>query len=156
MSQSASQKDAAAGKENLKDRLKTDGRHLAGEARASAARLAGNQRDAVSGYLSDLAMAAAAGGENLDASGHPRSAAVVVRTAGEVDNFARRLEDRAPSEIWGDVEDFARAHPALVFGAGFALAFGVTRFLKSSAPEVGGEREDAAEWHQAEPLQSSG
>jgi len=96
--------------------------------------IAGNQRDALSDYLSTLAAAAVAGGEELDDAGYRRSAATVAHTAGELDGFARQLRDRAPSELWEDAEDFARQHPALVFAAGFALAFGVTRFLKSSAP----------------------
>jgi len=61
----------------------------------------------------------------------------VARTADEVGGFAGRLRGREPGELFADIEDFARDHPALVFGAGFAVAFGVTRFFKSSSEEDG-------------------
>ena len=155
MESSAKKNPADAGRAGLKDKVRSEGRELAGEAKSSAARIAGSQRDAVSGYISALARAAAAGGESLDSSGYPRSAATVVHTAGEVDNFARRLQTREPGEIWHDVEDFARKHPALVFGAGFAVAFGVTRFLKSSTPEVGTGPEDGPAERKGAAPQSS-
>jgi hypothetical protein len=156
MMERASNKDSAdAGKAGLKDKVRSEGRVLAGEAKSSAARIAGRQRDAVSGYISALAMAAAAGGETLDASGYPRSGATMLHTADEVDNFARHLETREPGEIWHDVENFARKHPVLVFGTGFAVAFGVTRFLKSSAPEAGTGPEEGPTERKGDTPQSS-
>lgn len=135
MSESAAKTASATdGAPGLKEKIRSEGRHFAGEARSQASTIAGNQRDALSNYLAALANAAVVGGEDLDGAGYARSAATVVHTAGEVDDFARRLRDRQPSEIWKEVEDFAQAHPVLVFSASFALAFGVTRFLKSSAP----------------------
>ncbi|GAB4371214.1 MAG: hypothetical protein Kow00114_31960 [Kiloniellaceae bacterium] len=117
--------------------LKREGRQVAEEARAAARRLACDQRDALADYVAALADAAGRGAEDLNAAGYGRSAASVARTADEVAGFAERLQAREPGELWQDVEDFARAHPALTFGAGFAVAFGVTRFLKST-----GEAED--------------
>lgn len=112
--------------------IKREGRQVAGEARAAAQKMASDQRDALADYVSALADAANRGADDLDSKGYRRSASTVARTAEEVEGFARRLHQREPGELWEDVEDFAREHPALVFGAGFALAFGVTRFLKSS------------------------
>ncbi|MGF1594834.1 MAG: hypothetical protein ACFCUW_16250 [Kiloniellaceae bacterium] len=113
--------------------LKREGRQAAEEARTAAERLARDQRDALADYVAALASAGDRGAEDLEASGYPGSAAAVSRTAGEVEDFAGRLRARAPGELWADVEDFARDHPGLVFAGGFALAFGLTRFLKSSA-----------------------
>lgn len=112
--------------------IKREGRQVAGEARAAAQKMASDQRDALADYVSALADAANCGADDLESKGYGRSAATVARTADEVEGFARRLQQRAPGELWDDVEDFAREHPALVFGAGFALAFGATRFFRSS------------------------
>lgn len=112
--------------------IKREGRQAAGEARNVAQKMACDQRDALADYVSALADAASCGAEDLESKGYGRSASTVSRTADEVEGLARRLQQRAPGELWDDVEDFARDHPALIFGAGVALAFGVTRFLKSS------------------------
>jgi hypothetical protein len=120
--------------------IKREGQHVAGEARAAAQRMASDQRDVLADYVAALADAASRGAEDLKDSGYPRSAAAVSRTAEEVGGFAERLHAREPGELWNDVEDFARDHPALVFGAGFAVAFGIGRFLKSS----GNRDEDGA------------
>lgn len=112
--------------------LKREGRQVAEEAKSTARRVACDQRDALADYVAALADAAGRGAEDLEASGYTRSAAGVARTADEIGGLAERLQEREPGELWLDVEDFARAHPALTFGAGFALAFGVTRFLKSA------------------------
>jgi hypothetical protein len=113
--------------------VKREGRQAAEEARDAAQQFARNQRDALADYVAALASAGERGAEDLEASGYRGSAAAVARTAGEVEDFADRLRARAPGELWADVEDFASDHPGVVFAAGFALAFGVTRFLKSSA-----------------------
>lgn len=115
--------------------LKREGREIAGEARTTAYRMACDQRDALAGFVGALAGAAGRGAEELEGSGYARSAAAVKRTADEVGGLAGRLQQRQPDELWEDVEDFAREHPVAFFGAGFALAFGFMRFLKSAAPE---------------------
>ena len=113
--------------------LKREGRQVADEARSVAQQFASDQRDALADYVAALADAASRGAEDLEGAGYGRSASTVSRTADEVGDFAKRLQAREPGELWENVEGFARDHPALVFGAGFAVAFGVTRFLKSSA-----------------------
>ena len=143
MTDSASQERAEASA--LKDAgaaIKREGRQAAGEARAAAQKMARDQRDALADYVSALADAASHGAEDLDAKGYGRSASTVARTAEEVEDFARRLQQREPGELWDDVEDFARDHPALVFGAGFALAFGVTRFVRSGLESHDDDRSD--------------
>jgi len=115
--------------------LKRESREIVGEARSAAYRAACERRDAFAGYVSALADAANSGAESLEGSGYERSAAAVRRTAGEVSGLVERFQHREPDDLWSDVEDFARDHPVVVFGASFALAFGLTRFLKSGAPE---------------------
>jgi hypothetical protein len=117
--------------------LKREGRQVASEAKAAAQKMAAGQRDALADYVAALAEAAALGAETLEEAGYGRSASTVARTADEVGGFAKRLQDREPGELWNDIEDFAREHPALVFGASFAAAFGITRFIKSSATSTG-------------------
>lgn len=115
--------------------IKRESRELAGEARSAAYRAACEQRDALAGFVSALAEAANSSAESLENSGYGRSAAAVRRTAGEVGGLAERFQRRDPDELWADVEDFARDHPVVLFGASFALAFGLTRFLKSGTAE---------------------
>jgi hypothetical protein len=117
--------------------IKREGREIAGEAKSAAYSVAREQRDAVAGFVSALVGAASRGADELEESGFARSAAAVRRTAGEVSGLAERLQQRDPRELWSDIEGFAREHPAVVFGAGFALAFGVARFLRSGSPEDG-------------------
>lgn len=112
--------------------IKRESRELAGEAKSSAQRVVRDQRDALADYVSALAEAAWRGADSLESSGYAGSAAAVKRTAGEVGGLAERLQQREPGVLWEDVESFARDHPAVVFGAGFALAFGFTRFMKSA------------------------
>ncbi|MEQ8357672.1 MAG: hypothetical protein RH942_19215 [Kiloniellaceae bacterium] len=123
--------------EDLGKAIKREGRQIAGEAKTTARKMATSQRDALADYIAALAAAAVRGAEDLEASGYGRSAATVARAADDVDGFVNRLQAREPGDIWDDVEGFARDHPALLFGASFALAFGVTRFLKSSASHDG-------------------
>lgn len=137
---SSKERAATSALEDVGAAIKREGRQAAGEARAAAQKIACDQRDALADYVAALADAASHGAEDLDAKGYGRSASTVARTADEVEGFARRLQQREPGELWDDVEDFARDHPALVFGAGFALAFGVTRFLKSGQESDGAER----------------
>lgn len=121
--------------------IKREGRELAGEARSTAYRVARDQRDSLAGYMSALAQAVRRGADELEGSGYARSAASVKRTAGEIGGWAERLQRREPDDLWTDVEDFARDHPGLTFGAGFVVAFGLTRFLKS-ANDVEAEQPD--------------
>src|SRR3546814_8354659 len=62
-----------------------------------------------------------------------------------VDSLAHRLQQRDPGELWNDVEDFAREHPVVVFGAGFALAFGLARFLKSGRADEAADEVDRSD-----------
>ena len=134
MTDSASKERAdSAALQEVGATMKHGGQQISDEARSAAHRMACDQRDVLADYVAALADAAGRGAEDLRASGYGRSADTVKRTADEVGAFAARLQRREPGELWGDVEDFARDHPALAFGAGFALAFGVTRFLKNPA-----------------------
>jgi hypothetical protein len=134
MSESASRerKDPST-LEDVGETIKRESREIAGEAKNAAYRMACDQRDALADYVSALADAAKRGADELESSGYAGSAAAVKRTAGEVGGLVERLQRREPGEFWEDIEDFARDHPAVMFGAGFALAFGFTRFMKSAA-----------------------
>lgn len=155
MSESAPRERDASVREDVGAAIKREGREIAGEARSAAHRLARDQRDAVAGFVSAVVGAATRGAEELEESGFSRSATAVRRTADEVDSLAHRLQQRDPGELWNDVEDFAREHPVVVFGAGFALAFGLARFLKSGrADEVdrsddGGDTESSTAYESA-------
>ena len=126
--------------------IKRESRELAGEAKGAAYRMACDQRDALAGFVSALADAAKRGADELETSGYPGSAAAVKRTADEVGGLVQRLQRREPGEFWEDFENFTRDHPAVVFGAGFALAFGFTRFMKSASdvePQARGEAQES-------------
>ena len=116
--------------------IKRESREIAGEAKSTAQRVAREQRDAVAGFVAAVVGAATRGADELEDSGFTRCAAAVRRTADEVGGLADRLQQRDPRELWDDIEDFAREHPAVVFGAGFALAFGLARFLRSGAGDA--------------------
>lgn len=121
--------------------IKREGRELADEAKTTAQRMARDQRDAVASFVSALAGAAGRGAEELEQAGYGKSAAVISRAAGEVESLAQQLQQREPEALWAEVEDFTREHPWLVFGAGFALAFGLSRFLRSEPSHETSSRE---------------
>lgn len=131
--------------------IKRESRALGGEAKAAADKLACSQRDALADYVAALADAANSAADDLQAAGYGHSAAPLRRTADEVGGFAEKLQQREPGELWRDAESFARDHPAVVFGAGLVIAFGVTRFLKSSSPAAAeqGESSDESASHAA-------
>src|SRR3546814_12995429 len=136
MSESAPRERDAAVREDVGAAIEREGREIAGKARSAVHRLARDQRDAVAGFVSAVVGAATRGAEELEESGFSRSATAVRRTADEVDSLAHRLQQRDPGELWNDVEDFAREHHVVVFGAGFALALGLARFLTRARKSV--------------------
>lgn len=125
--------------------IKRESRALGGEAKAAAGKLACGQRDALADYIAALADAANSAADDLQAAGYGRSAAPVRRTADQVGGLAEELQQRDPGDLWRNAESFARDHPAVVFGAGMAIAFGVTRFLKSSPPGETGQEQTHGE-----------
>jgi hypothetical protein len=61
----------------------------------------------------------------------------MAQAAKQVDNLASFLNNREVTELFDEVEDFARRQPAVFVGGAFALGVLGARFLKSSRRNVG-------------------
>jgi len=62
----------------------------------------------------------------------PQVASFADTAAGQVERFARYLQDANPQEVMHEAEDFARRQPAIFLGGAFALGLLASRFLKAS------------------------
>lgn len=115
------------------DKIKDEGRRLVDEAKGEAHAVAEQQTASAASFLHDVASAAHKGAEELKHKGREHTASLVDITAQEVDSLAEQLRRRSPSDMFADIEDFARRQPALVAGAAFLVGFGLLRFMKSSS-----------------------
>jgi len=113
--------------------IKHEGRRLVDEVKDSAESVARQQTGAAAAFLEDVATAIHKGADALKDKGRTDAASFVDWTADEVESLAGELSSRAPADILGEVENFARRQPALVAGAAFLVGFGLLRFMKSSS-----------------------
>jgi hypothetical protein len=128
--------------------LAAQGRDIAGQAQAQAENLVSTAREQATSRLTTQKTRAAEGltavaGALQAASREMRSqdnsvvADYIDTAAGQVDQFARALNDQDISQLIKTTEQFARRQPALFLAAAFALGFAGTRFLKSSSQAAG-------------------
>lgn len=113
-------------------KIKAQGQRIVSEAKSAALDEASSRKDAAAGYVSAMASALDCGAQELKRQGQQRSASLVGNAADSVSSFAEQVAARQPSELLGEVQNFARRNPALFFGATFLAGFGAVRFLKSS------------------------
>src|SRR6185436_12287791 len=72
----------------------------------------------------------------------PQAANLVRAAAEKIDSAATALRERRIDELLGDIGDFARERPWLVFGGAVLAGFAMTRFVKSSAADSDGKLMD--------------
>ena len=61
---------------------------------------------------------------------------------GEVERLGNYLQGRDVRQIFSDTETFARRSPVVFLGGAFLIGLAVSRFLKSSGPQVSGPAPD--------------
>ena len=67
----------------------------------------------------------------------PQAAQYIRQASQTMSGVADQIRDREVRDLIGEVTDFARRQPTLVFGGAMLLGFAALRFLKSSAPSSG-------------------
>jgi len=73
--------------------------------------------------------------DTLREQGKDKPAQYVEQAASKIENLGSYLTQSNADRILHDVEDFARARPTAVIGAGALLGFMASRFLKASSSE---------------------
>lgn len=86
-----------------------------------------------SGELRTFARAMERSGHALHAEGNDAHARVIERVTETLDRSSRYLESATGDRLLQDVESFGRRRPWAMIGAGAALGFVASRFLKASS-----------------------
>jgi uncharacterized phage infection (PIP) family protein YhgE len=89
-------------------------------------------------YIASIAQATSRAASEFD-DDLPQAAQYIRQAAEQIQGVADTVRERDVRELVDEVQDFARRQPTLFFGGAVVLGFAVLRFLKSTAPEAGGE-----------------
>lgn len=127
---------ARAGYEELREAAKQGGEEVVAEIRQTAYDTAESQRHLISENLEAIARALQASVDSLRDQGQDKMADYWHIAADGADDLARRLKDKPVEEMWVEAERYVREQPTLAFGGAMAAGFLLSRFLKSSSPEV--------------------
>ena len=92
-----------------------------------------NQKAMGADYIASLAQAAERAANEFD-NDLPQAAQYIRQASQTMSGVADQIRDREVRDLIGEVTDFARRQPTLVFGGAMLLGFAALRFLKSSAP----------------------
>jgi methyl-accepting chemotaxis protein len=95
-----------------------------------------NQKAMGADYIASLAQAAGRAANEFD-NELPQAAQYIRQASQTMSGVADQIRDREVRDLIGEVSDFARRQPTLVFGGAMLLGFAALRFLKSSAPPGG-------------------
>jgi hypothetical protein len=95
-----------------------------------------NQKAMGADYIASLAQAAERAANEFD-NDLPQAAHYIRQASHTMSGVADQIRDRQVRDLLGEVTDFARRQPTLVFGGAMLLGFAALRFLKSSAPSSG-------------------
>ena len=95
-----------------------------------------NQKAMGADYIASLAQAAERAANEFD-NDLPQAAQYIRRASHTMSGVADQIRDREVRDLLGEVTEFARRQPTLVFGGAMLLGFAALRFLKSSAPSGG-------------------
>lgn len=139
--------DAATPREaagDLDGNLKREGRRLAADAKDAMRDIAAARKEAAADYMRAVCAAIDRGAEELEAKGRAGTASAMRQASSEIVDLARRVSDREPKELLGEVQGFARRHPAITFGLAALAGFAAMRFIKSSAESTAGGSSPAA------------
>ena len=140
-------RDFTSQAEDLKDRaadafsqnasqLKDSGAGIAQSATRKVEDVLTNQKAVGADYIASLAQAAERAANQFD-DDLPQAAQYIRQASHTMSSVADNIRNREVRDLLGEVTDFARRQPTLVFGGAMLLGFAALRFLKSSAPASG-------------------
>lgn len=95
-----------------------------------------NQQEMLASRLSEYAEAARAASERLHGEEGNMLARPAERAADGLERLSHYLKEKQPADLMGDLENFARRRPEVVFGGLFIAGLAAARFLKASSRGV--------------------
>jgi len=122
-----------------REQIEEEARTMAQEQRQRAAHMVEERKKMAAGKVDALAEALRASGERLREKQESHMAQCMERVSDRLHSYAGMLRDRDMRDLLQEAKDLARRNPSLFLGGAFALGFALTRFLKSSESEAGGE-----------------
>ena len=138
-------------------RAKDAASSLGSRANEEAKRLADRQISMGAEIVGDVAEAVRAAAEKLEGN-EPQLAHLAHGAAEMIEDFSDSIRDQSAEDLWHTSADFARRHPAVLFGATAGLGFLLFRLLKPGSSRSygsGGMRQDY-EWDEAEDARPGG
>jgi hypothetical protein len=136
-SQATNLKDSAADafSQNA-SQLKDTGSGIVDSATSKVEKVLSNQKAVGADYISSIAQAAERAAKEFDAE-LPQAAQYIRQASHTINGMADKIREREVRDLVGELTDYARRQPTLVFGGAMLLGFAALRFLRSSAPAPG-------------------
>jgi hypothetical protein len=116
--------------------LKDSGTGFAHSATRKVEGILSDQKAVGADYIASLAQAAERAANEFD-NELPQAARYIRQASQTMSGVADKIRDREVRDLVGELTDFARRQPTLVFGGAMLLGFAALRFLKSTAPAGG-------------------
>lgn len=116
--------------------LKDSGTGFAQSATRKVEGILSDQKAVGADYIASLAQAAQRAANQFD-DDLPQAAQYIRQASQSMSSVADKIREREVRDLVGELTDFARRQPTLVFGGAMLLGFAALRFLKSSAPPSG-------------------
>lgn len=114
-------------------------RHFAAAARDRAAHYVDRRKDSAAQSVEDIASSLRDSGQAFE--DRPNIKAFMDSAAEGLEHLAEEIRGRTLSELYGDVEDFARRRPTTFAAAAGVAGFMLARLLKSTAEQAEDRRE---------------
>jgi hypothetical protein len=115
--------------------IKREGRKLVADATDSATSVASEKKGVAAGYLRAVGEAVSGSCGTLEQRGYQGTSGFVRHVAEELGMLADNIEHKNPRDLLAEVENYARANPAIFLGATLLAGFGIVRLLKSGDSE---------------------
>ena len=100
-----------------------------------ALEVANDQKDAGADQLKLLARAVE-GASNAVAGDIPQFASYMRKLSGQIEKTSDTIRESELEDLGGTLSDFAKRNPVLVFGGAMLAGLALSRFVKSSTPQM--------------------
>ena len=133
--------------ENLGDRARAKASTFKVQAKEQGSKLVDTGKSRTASKVRDFKSSTEEAAAELDSKGSRVAAAATRAVAGAAGDVAGYLDEKPANEIWDDANNFARKHPAVVFGGLLLAGLAVGRIIRASSesaprPDVGSTTTD--------------
>ena len=119
--------------DNLGDRAKTKASEFKVQAKQQGSKMVDSGKRRTASKVRDFKSSTEEAAAELDSKGSRVAAAATRAVAGAAGDVAGYLDEKPANEIWNDANDFARKHPAVVFGGLLLAGLAVGRIIRASS-----------------------